>query len=404
MPSATRPVRDVPKFGADFTVSPTPKQTPSKDALHVLVIGAGVAGTLTAWLLLDKGYKVTIVSKEFPTFKDANRLGSQVAGALWEFPSAGCGPQVSPENLSFVRRLALDSYEVYSALAKKRSTATEFGVKLETLISYFPVPISSHKGEQERLSAIEKAGLHDFKHDPSVLETHGAGSTGAKDAFQHLAPIIDGDVALGFLTKLLQSKGAQFVSDRIWGNLRKNEAALLEKYKADIIVNASGLGARELAGDENVYPTLGGLLRVINDGTDFPKINNALVLNPADHTDFDIPFIVPRNDSILIIGTFSLFDTWSHDLTVYSPAIQIAREKAEKLVPALKNARLDPEYPIAQALRPMRKGDVRIEREDGSRIVHSYGHGVSGWTLGFGSAFETLSLIEQVAASIPKAN
>ena len=73
-------------------------------------------------------------------------------------------------------------------------------------------------------------------------------------------------------------------------------------------------------------------------------------------------------------------------------------EKCEKF-------RLDPDHPIAQGLRPLREGDARVEREPrmkgtaASRIVHSYGHGIGGWTLAFGSALEVAFLVDQVIAS-----
>ena len=74
-------------------------------------------------------------------------------------------------------------------------------------------------------------------------------------------------------------------------------------------------------------------------------------------------------------------------------------------MPALRNVRLDPEYPIAQGLRPLREGDARVEREPrmkgtvASRIVHSYRHCIGGWTLAFGSALEAAFLMDQVIAS-----
>ena len=180
----------------------------------------------------------------------------------------------------------------------------------------------------------------------------------------------------------------------------------------DAIVNASGLGARELASDSTVVPARGGLLRLVNDGKDFKKITHAMVVNKAEKkdkkkkkTDRDIVFIVPRNDNVLVLGTFLELDKWTTDLKVDTPIMQSMREQCEKFVPALKNARLDPDYPIAQGLRPLRKGDVRIEREPRmreatpSRIVHSYGHGIGGWTLAFGSASEVAFLVDQVLNS-----
>lgn len=158
-----------------------------------------------------------------------------------------------------------------------------------------------------------------------------------------------------------------------------------------------------------MVPARGGLLRVVNDGKDFKKITHAMVVNKAEKkdkkkkkTDRDIVFIVPRNDDILVLGTFLELDKWTTDLKVDTPIMQSMREQCEKFVPALKNARLDPDYPIAQGLRPLRKGDVRIEREPRmrestpSRTVHSYGHGIGGWTLAFGSASEVAFLVDQV--------
>ena len=188
------------------------------------------------------------------------------------------------------------------------------------------------------------------------------------------------------------------------------------------IVNASGLGARELASDNTVHPARGGLLRLVNDGKDFEKVTLATVVNKIEKTDFnklkkkqkneekdkedyDIVFIVPRNDDILILGTFLELDEWITDLTLESPVMRIMREKCEKFMTARRNARLDHEYASAQGLRPLREGDARVEREPrmkgtaASRIVHSYGHGVGGWTLAFGSALEVALLVDQVIAS-----
>lgn len=224
-----------------------------------------------------------------------------------------------------------------------------------------------------------------------------------------------------FLLGLLQSKGVVLLSETIHGDLWENENRLLEAYQADAVVNASGLGARELASDNTVFPARGGLLRLVNDGTDFEKITHAMVVNKAEKADFnelmkkkvdkaekedcDVVFIVPRNDDILVLGTFIELDEWATDLTVESPVMQTMREKCEKFIPALKNARLDPEYPIAQGLRPLREMDVRVECEPRmkgsgpSRIVHSYGHGTGGWTLAFGSALEVASLVDRVLES-----
>ena len=584
MPSLTRPISPRPflSFGKDFSASPFSLKSPEAVSPHILVIGGGVTACVSAWILLDKGYKVTVVAKEFATFTKAQRLTSQIGAALCEFPSPPCGPRTSAENREKVRRWALESYETYGVLANEPKLASKFGVKFRKHVSFFPIPMEKYKSENERLIEMEKAGLQAFRHDANLLEEYQISKEEVSDAFECVSPVIDTDQAMKFLMDLLQSKGAVLLSDTIRGDLWENESRLLETYQVEAIVNASGLGARELASDKNVVPARGGLLRVINDGTDFEKIHHAMVvyngeksqldklgkfdkfnkldkldkfeklddlevdeklgkfseldnnfkdgkfddkidrnfdnrtdgkfdgkfghkfnqpeddkldklnefdskfelddkfdkidefdnkfkeddkldklddfdskfkdddkfdkldkldqfdikykgekfeqlekldklsevdkmdkpdkLDKFDKTKFekhkdtecDIIFIVPRNDNTLILGTIMELFEWDTDLTLESPIIQTMREKCERFVPLLKNARLDPEYPLAQGLRPLRKGDVRIEREPRmkgnvrSRIVHSYGHGIGGWTLAFGSGSEVALLVDQI--------
>ncbi|MCA9303780.1 MAG: FAD-dependent oxidoreductase [Phycisphaerales bacterium] len=56
---------------------------------------------------------------------------------------------------------------------------------------------------------------------------------------------------------------------------------------------------------------------------------------------------------------------------------------------------------VVCGLRPCRRGGLRIETERigsiGKTVVHNYGHGGCGVTLGFGTAIEAAGLVEQVA-------
>lgn len=74
--------------------------------------------------------------------------------------------------------------------------------------------------------------------------------------------------------------------------------------------------------------------------------------------------------------------------------------RCKAFLPMLKNARLDPGYPLAQGLRPARKQNIRVEYEKRgkSRIIHSYGHGGSGWSLSFGCAEEVVGLVDNLQA------
>jgi D-amino-acid oxidase len=78
-----------------LTVAPKALIAPPSDttAKRILVIGGGVSGLMTVWMLLEKGYLVTILSKEWAWTNDFqhSRITSQIAGALWKFPSGRCG-------------------------------------------------------------------------------------------------------------------------------------------------------------------------------------------------------------------------------------------------------------------------------------------------------------------------
>ena len=100
-------------------------------------------------------------------------------------------------------------------------------------------------------------------------------------------------------------RGARFVTGRVTGDLLAQEDNLLSTYGADAIVHATGLSSLNLAGDNTVYPLRGALIRVLNDGSKFPRVTQALCVTHDDtrgEQKEDIVFIVPRNDRTLILG------------------------------------------------------------------------------------------------------
>jgi D-amino-acid oxidase len=121
-------------------------------------------------------------------------------------------------------------------------------------------------------------------------------------------------------------------------------------------------------------------------------------------------FIVPRNESILYVGGFSEPHE-KEQLKVKDPKVDRIAQHATAMFKGDEPKRLnhlnmthrDTAYPLAQGLRPARFGDVRCEREptSGSKIVHSYGHAGSGWSLAFGCALDVKVLIEEIIREVP---
>lgn len=403
-------------LGENLSLDPLPHQGPTATSPTVLIIGGGVTGLINAWVLLDRGYHVTVVAKEWASFTDEQRLTSQIAGALWEFPPAVCGQHTDAISLNNSKRWCMVAYKIWDAIASDPNKAAISGIQMKSSNFFFPRPIEEDSAQLLKMREIEQSGVRGFNRAPSLIQKQGIDPRyGAVDAYEHLAPIIDTDRAMEWLMVLVQSKGAKFFTDTIHGDLYNQEDELRERFGADVIINATGLAGLELAGDRGCFPLRGALIRIINDGTDFPKVESSLAITADAAHDNEIVFIVPRNDNILLLGGVAQPHEWNLDLTLDSPEIQRMRARCENFLPGLKNARVDPDYPLAQGLRPARARNVRVERElrrrrvtvhgeetfEPSRIVHSYGHGGAGWSLSFGCAADVAILVEDTLHNLP---
>jgi D-amino-acid oxidase len=397
-------------WGSNFSFQPKPQINPTNASPNILVIGGGVTGLVTAWVLLDQGYHITIIAKDWASYTKDQRLTSQIAGALWEYPPAVCGQHTDTVSLTRSKKWCMLAYRVWEAIAADPNLSTAAGVQMKDSVFFFPYHIEDNPKQLQKLYELYRSGVRGVHRDPNLIHKHNIDPTfGAVDAYEHLAPIIDTDRCMAWLMELVRSKGATLVTETIHGDLFVQEDNLLDRFNANAIVNATGLGSLELADDPTCYPLRGALIRLINDGKTFPKISAAMSISKDAARNGEIVFLVPRNDNILVIGGVAHPDEWGLDLTIDSPVVQRMRKRCEAFIPSIKNARLDPDYPLSQGLRPARGQNIRVERElrkhgwqNGkarprhSRIVHSYGHGGSGWSLSFGCAEEVASLIQDV--------
>jgi hypothetical protein len=167
----------------------------------ILVVGGGISGLMTAWILLDKGYHVSIVAKEWATLGKATKQGritSQVAGVLWEYPPGGCGlseievPVLAYSKLDQYRIWALQSFLFYEALAKKpdeqpaKKSDEDFGVTMKDLCQFFyhdlnepctgpndrtAASIKEHKKKYDELLELDQNDKHLFKGKLQVKHT-----------------------------------------------------------------------------------------------------------------------------------------------------------------------------------------------------------------------------------------
>lgn len=198
----------------------------------------------------------------------------------------------------------MTGYHIFDGLASIPEISQASGIRMLPSTFFFPTAVENDLEQYSKMTEIMASGVRGFRRDPHLIEERRCDrSYGVVDAYELVVPIIDTDQAMEWLTELVAGKGAKYITETIFGDLLQAEDVLRARFKADAIVNCTGLGAESLADDKTVYPIRGGLIRVINDGVDFPKVEAALTITAdAAHSVDEIIFLVPRNDNILLIG------------------------------------------------------------------------------------------------------
>lgn len=196
---------------------------------------------------------------------------------------------------------------------------------------------------------------------------------GFQDGHLFTVPVANMRVYLGFLTACFAAAG---------GTLERRHIRSLHEAGAacPLVINCSGLGARTLVPDPEVFPIRGQIVRVKNPGIERFWLDEG---HPNGVT-----YIVPRGEDCILGGTADE-GVWD---TAPDPAVgeQILRRCAE-LEPRLSDAEV---LEHRAGLRPGRPA-IRLEAEDfpdGTRVIHCYGHGGSGVTLSWGCADEVAVL------------
>ncbi|MEO3974669.1 FAD-dependent oxidoreductase [Streptomyces sp. CAU 1734] len=312
----------------------------------VIVVGSGVSGLTTAVVLAERGLRVRVRTREA-----AELTTSSVAGALW-WPY-----RIEPKEL--VGEWTVRSLRVYEELAR-RPEAT--GVRLVAGV------LADTRFAELGPWAAEVAGLRAAR--PGELP---AGHT---EGVRARVPLVDMPVHLAWLRQRLEAAGG-VVETRPVASL---DAAAAE---ARVVVNCSGIGARELVPDPSVGPVRGQLVLVEN-----PGIEEWLVL--ADGASARTTYLLPQPGRLVLGGTAEEGDGRREPDPVTAAGIV---ERCARIYPAIADARV---LGHRVGLRPARAGGVRIEAErlpGGGLVVHNYGHGGAGVTVAWGCARAAAALV-----------
>ncbi|GAB2712797.1 FAD-dependent oxidoreductase [Streptomyces bullii] len=308
---------------------------------EILVVGGGVVGLTTAVVLAERGERVRLWTRE-----PAEETTSAVAGALW-WP-------YHIEPLALARAWALRSLDVYEESAARPEVT---GVRM----------VEGVLGEADLDGADSwLAGRVPELRAATAEEYGGVGILAC-------LPLIDMPAHLAWLRERFVAAGGVVETRTVSRGFPEADAP--------VVVNCTGLGARELVPDPSVRPVRGQLVVVEN-----PGISTWLVSGTAGG---EMAYFFPQPGRLVLGGTAE-DDVWS---TEPDPAV------AEAIV--ARCAALRPEIAGARVLahrvglRPARDR-VRLEAErlpDGRLLVHNYGHGGAGVTVAWGCAEEAAGLV-----------
>jgi D-amino-acid oxidase len=158
-------------------------------------------------------------------------------------------------------------------------------------------------------------------------------------------------------------------------------------------VNATGISAREVVPDQDIYPIRGQTVTVAGEASQITTVNAYASESSTSGT--PILYILPRpHSNTTILGGTKQAGNWTAepDQATTDQILLRAKEWAPELLD--KNGEFDV-LSVQVGHRPARKGGVRVEMEsvDGYVVCHSYGHAGAGYQNSVGSANKVVRLL-----------
>lgn len=293
---------------------------------EVLIIGGGVIGLTTAVVLAEDGARVRLWSRD----ATADTTSAVAGGLCWPY-------RIEPARSAV--DWALRSLSSFAELA----------------------------AEPETTGVRQVAGRMEHGWAPAEWT--------ARTGSPPVTPLVDMPTYLRYLRRRLAAAGGR-CEERTAHSLREAAEA------APVVVNCTGLGARELVPDPAVRPVRGQVVVVENPGIEEWYVS-------ADPGSADPVYILPQPYGVILGGTAQ---DGAESLVPDPATAETIVARCAAVHPALADAAV---LEHRAGLRPYRPA-VRLERETlpgGGVCVHHYGHGGAGITVSWGCARDAAALV-----------
>lgn len=327
--------------------------------MNVCVLGAGVSGLSCAICLLERGHTVRVLGES----RTPNTTSDRSAAAFTPFRGSGS------ESL---RSWTRSAYAAFSALAARNDPTC--GVRMAWMSEFFFTPLDSMPWWSDLVGGVERIG--------NVPSRYAAG-------LRMRMPTMDMTLYMPWLEKRVVDLGGSIASECV------TDLRLLFMDGAEIVVNATGLGARALVGDNAMRPMRGQVMHVPND----IGLEECFADSGRDSKS---TYLFPFTKHIVLGGTYEVGvgvdSTHEKDLDgILERCRTLLRETGHARWEELGRTRLK----AWAGIRPARViGDddavvrLELERLDGELpVVHDYGHSRMGVTLSWGCADEVARIV-----------
>jgi glycine/D-amino acid oxidase-like deaminating enzyme len=236
------------------------------------VVGCGAVGLASAILMQRNGWDVTIYARDLPPETTSN-----IAGAQWSPASVFDRDSVSDAFYAQLRTAMEHSYRYFQDMVGDR-----YGIRW----------ISNYMLADRPFAADDLFVRHSDMYPEFRTLSERDHPFPAPHARHFDTMFIEPPVYLAALMRDYYAGGGRIVV-RSFG-----DRADLVSLDEPVIINCSGLGSRELFGDDDLIPVKGQLLVLMPQ----PGINYLMIYQGI--------YMFPRNDGVLLGGTFER-NTWS---------------------------------------------------------------------------------------------
>ncbi|HKF39091.1 MAG TPA: FAD-dependent oxidoreductase [Ktedonobacteraceae bacterium] len=317
--------------------------------MDILVIGCGVSGLTTGLRLLQAGHTVRIWARDLPPHTTSN-----VAAAIW-FP---------------YKAYPIDKVTNWSKIAFQKFKELQFvegsGILMSNVIE-LKLVASPDPWWATAVDGFRHAGIDELP-------------AGYADGFVFMAPVIDTSIHLDYLMRTFLAQGGQIEQRTITG--------LAEAFaQSEVMLNCSGLGARQLVSDQDLHAARGQVVRI--------KHNSFRQVLMDEEGPNQLVYIIPRTHDIILGGRF---EEHNESLVPDPEQTQAILRRCANLAPEFASIAPEDILDIYCGLRPVRS-IVRVEAEQVAPdrlLLHNYGHGGAGITLSWGCAEEVVELLEKM--------